>query len=143
MQTSWDWREEGFKHPPKQVPSKPGMRLYRAWGGKAGMRGHPSRAGVCFSTDRPSSRMEAEKSFAAFEWGNTCLMLTEFLVPAGTPVWMGEVDPGDPRAILGGDSGVQVFIENPIAQTLIPTNTVPLTNDLRRAIVHTGPSGRA
>ena len=107
------------------------------------MRGKPNKAGVCFSTDRPSTRLQAEKFFSVFEWGNNCANLTEFLVPPGTPIWVGEVDPGDPRAKWGSHYGVQVFIENPFAQKLIPGATVQLANDLGKTWLHTGRIGTA
>ena len=100
------------------------------------MRGNLSRPGVCFSTREPASRLEAEKLFAVFEYGNSCARLTEFSVPSGTLLWVGEVDPGDSRAAFGNFFGPQVFFENPAAQNLRVVRTVSLRNDLGGAFLY-------
>jgi hypothetical protein len=69
---------------------------------------------------------------AVFEWGNPATYVTEFVPPVGTELWVGEVHPGDPRALLGTQFGEQVFIENPAAQRLIPLRTKQLRSDLGR-----------
>lgn len=136
---SWNWEAEGFQHPPQRICAPAGIRLFRCWDGTvSSMRGNPSRAGVCFSSDKPASRLEAEKLFAVFEWGNRCRNLSEFLVPAGTPMWVGNVDPGDSRAAFGRFYGKQVFIENPAAQKLTVVSTLTLKNDLNGAWVLPG-----
>jgi hypothetical protein len=73
--------------------------------------------------------MDAERLLAIFEWGNPATYVTSFLVPSGTQLWIGEVDPGDPRALLGTQFGEQVFIENPGAQRLLPIQTRRLRSD--------------
>ena len=132
----FSWKEEGFLNPPARKVSKGVERIYRAWGGHSGKKGTLARPGVCFSTVKPSSRREAEKLFALFEWGNSCLKLTEFRVPAGTVMWTGTVDPGDAR--LQNPAGPQIFIENPAAQGVVEIRTSDLVGDLGGAWVHTG-----
>jgi hypothetical protein len=130
MAVQWDWREEGFKEAPQLVHAPPNMRVFRAWGGSSTVQGDPGRTGVCFSTDRPVSRRDAERLFSVFEYRNPCLHLTEFIVPAGTAIWVGTVHPGDYSMSGRRSGGVQVFIENPAAQTLALVRTDALVNDL-------------
>lgn len=100
------------------------------------MRGSPKSVGVCFSSVAPTSRLDAERLFAVFEWGNQCTFLTEFLVPEKTMLWLGETDPGHGSAPFGLFCGPQIFIENPAAQHLVPGLTRRLQNDLGRWRVH-------
>lgn len=86
---------------------------------------------------KPNSRAEAEKLFALFEWGNSCLKVREFRVPAALVMWMGTVDPGDAR--LRNPAGPQIFIENPAAQRVVEITTSDLRNDLGGAWVYTRP----
>jgi hypothetical protein len=102
------------------------------------MKGSFQGVGVCFSSVRPESRLDAEELFAVFEWGNRCINVTEFIVPAGTVLWVGEVHPGDPRGVLGISFGPQVFIENPAAQSLVCISTRPFPNNLGRSFLHDG-----
>jgi hypothetical protein len=108
------------------------------WGGRSREKGGADRAGVCFSFDRPRSRWEAEMLFAVVEYGNAVLRLSELLAPPGTPLWVGTVDPGDPRALFGRSFGTQVFIENPRAQALFVKSTCLLPDDFGGAWVHQG-----
>jgi len=137
MNPTWDWKNEGFLSPPVARLAGPRERLFRIWGlwdgGGSSMLGRPSSAGVCFTTAEPTSRMDAERLLAVFEWGNPATHVTEFVAPPGTELWVGEVHPGDPRALLGTQFGAQVFIENPAAQRLIPLRTKQLLSDLGRS----------
>ena len=137
MRRMFSWKDEGFLEPPVPKLSKGGERIYRAWGGQSYPKGSPERPGVCFSTLKPNSRAEAEKLFALFEWGNSCLKVTEFRVPAGIVIWTGTVDPGDAR--LRNLAGPQIFIENPAAQRVVEITTSDLRNDLGGAWVYTRP----
>ena len=100
------------------------------------MEGRAESAGVCFSSQRPTSRSHAERLFAVMEWGNACHYVTDFIVPFGIVLWYGQVDPGRPDTPLGGQFGVQVFIENPAAQQVHELRTVRLLDDLDGAVVH-------
>jgi len=142
MEPSWDWQKIGFRRRPRPRNSRPGERLFRAWGGSSTMKGSRQSDGVCFSSIRPESRLDAEERFAVFEWGNMCVNVTEFIVPASTVLWVGEVHPGDPRPVLGMSFGPQVFIENPAAQSLVPISTRPLPSDLGCNWVHVGKAPR-
>jgi hypothetical protein len=129
----WQWRAEGFLSEPQRRGAPSGLKLYRAWGGTSLKNGSPSRPGVCLSTQRPSTRLEAERLFSAWEWGNPCLWLTDFRVVAGTPIYIGAVDPGDyvSPTLMGSSHGVQVFIENPVhSKQLIEVATTRLLDDL-------------
>lgn len=139
MKTPFDWAAEGFRAPPTCRFAARGQILFRAWGGGSSQQGSPERTGVCFSSERPGSRAEAERLYAVFEWGNACRYVSDFHVPVGTTLWWGQVDPGDPRAQLGAGCGVQVFVENPAAQTLEVIRTAMLVDDLGGAWVHGGP----
>ena len=140
MKPTWDWRNVGFLSPPVARLAGPRERLFRIWGlwdaGGSSMLGRPTSDGVCFTSAEPKSRTDAERLLAVFEWGNPATHVTEFLVPLGTPLWVGEVHPGDPRALLGTQFGEQVFIENPAAQRLIPLRTTRLRSDLGRNRYH-------
>ena len=129
---NWNWRDEGFRTEPKRVPASPGLRLYRAWGGTSTKTGSLSRPGVCFSTQRPDTRSEAEGLFSAWEWGNSCLWLTEFRVVGRPELYVGPVHPGDYVAPHLSDPrvGVQVFIENPLHGKLFEVQTTRLADDL-------------
>jgi len=134
---TWSWQEVGFRKKPKRRASRPGERLFRAWGGESStMRGRPNSVGVCFSSVAPKSRWDAERLFAVFEYGNPCTHVTEFVVPENTMMWEGEVDPGDARVVLGMSYGPQIFIENPLAQSLIPCQTTRLPDDLGHHRLH-------
>jgi hypothetical protein len=129
---NWNWRDEGFRAEPKRVPAPAGLRLYRAWGGTSEMMGRPSRPGVCFSTQKPDTRSEAERLFSAWEWGNSCLWLTAFRVIGRVELYVGAVHPGhyvDPQ-LSDPRSGVQVFIENPVHGKLVEVQTMRLADDL-------------
>ena len=129
---NWNWIDEGFRTEPRRVVASPALRLFRAWGGTSRKLGSHSRPGVCFSTQKPDTRSEAEGLFCAWEWGNSCLWLTEFRVMAHTELYVGAVHSGkyvhprlsDPRG------GVQVFIENPLHGKLFEVQTTLLEDDL-------------
>jgi hypothetical protein len=129
---NWKWRDEGFRSEPKCITAPSGLKVFRAWGGTSKKMGTASSAGVCFSTQRPNTRTEAERLFSVWEWGNPCLWLTEFRVMDQLEIYIGAVDPGryidshlsDPR------TGTQVFIENPIQGKVIEVQTVRLVDDL-------------
>jgi hypothetical protein len=124
------------------IRARAGQLVYRVWGGTATKNGNPARAGVCLSSDKPSSRTAAEKLFAIWEWGNSCLWLTTFEVVPGTVMHIGVVHPGE-FAQSGFDrGGVQVFIEQPIDGKLWEISTERLRDDLAGAWVSTR-SGRA
>lgn len=117
---------------PKRVSAPAGLRLYRTWGGTSQKTGHPSRPGVCFSTQKPDTRSEAERLFSAWEWGNSCLWLTEFRLIGPVELYVGAVHPGDyvdPR-LSDPRCGVQVFVENPVHRKLIEVQTIRLADDL-------------
>jgi hypothetical protein len=126
----WQWRAEGFLRQPERRGAPASLKLYRAWGGASLKSGNPSRPGV--STQRPSTRLEAEKLFSAWEWGNSCLWLTEFRVAAGTQIYVGVVDPGDYVSLnlTASGRGAQVFIENPLQSQVVEVATVRLIDDL-------------
>lgn len=129
---NWNWRDEGFRAEPKRVPALPGLRVYRAWGGPSKMMGCISRPGVCFSTQKPNTRSEAEQFFSAWEWGNSCLWLTEFRVMGRTELYVGTVHTGDfvDVNLFDPHGGVQVFIENPIRAKAIDVQTMRLADDI-------------
>lgn len=128
----WNWRDEGFRTEPKLVRAPAGLRLYRGWGGTAQKTGSLGRPGVCFSTQEPDTRAEAERLFSAWEWGNSCLWLTEFRAAAGTELYVGPVDLGDSVDLTLRDSrqGAQVFIENPVHLRVFEVQTTKLFDDL-------------
>lgn len=64
---NWHWFKEGFRNKPKAIRAPLGLRLYRVWGGSSKKLGSASRPGVCFSTQKPTTRMEAESLFSAWE----------------------------------------------------------------------------
>jgi hypothetical protein len=55
--------------------------------------------------------VEAEKLYSAMEYQNPVRFITEFSIDKDTPIWIGQVDPGDPRAMLGTTSGNQLLVE--------------------------------
>ena len=139
---AWDWRAEGFLRPPQPVRAASGRRLYRVWGGNATKEGNAARAGVCLSSQKPASRSAAERLFAVWEWGNSCIWLTTFEVLPGTVLHVGAVHPGDfarPGFDRGGEQG---FVEQPIKRKLREIHTERLRDDLGGAWVSTR-SGRA
>lgn len=129
----WNWRAEGFTAPPLTAVAPPGLRLYRAWGGASTKTGNPQRPGVCLSTQRPTTRAEAERLFAAWEWGNSCLWRTEFRVVPGTRIHIGHADPGQvlDATLRSAVPGVQVLVENPVHGKLVEVLTMRLIDDLR------------
>lgn len=139
---NWNWREEGFRTEPKRIVTWPGLRLYRVWGGTSTKLGNPSRPGVCFSTQRPLTRLEAERLFSVFEWGNSCQWLTEFRVTGHLELFVGAVHPGDYVDPLLADPrvGVQVFVENPLHGKLCEGQTTRLGDD--RAGMHFHPGSQ-
>lgn len=140
MNPAWDWKNVGFLTAPVARLAGPRERLFRIWGlwdgGGSAMFGKPASVGVCFTTVEPTSRMDAERLLAVFEWGNPATYVTEFVAPLGTELWVGEVHPGNPRALLGTQFGEQVFVENPAAQRLIPLRTKRLQSGLGRNWYH-------
>jgi hypothetical protein len=137
---NWNWKEEGFSAPPTVMFAQPGLVLYRVWGGKSSKAGNPSRAGVCLSTQPPLSRVDAERLFSAWEWGNSCIWLTEFRVTPGTALHVGLVDQGEvfDLRLLGGRKGIQVLIENPVSSKLFEVETTRLDGDLGNLIIGAG-----
>ena len=136
----WDWHKEGFRSKPRLVRASSGLRLFRAWGGVASKTGNPKRPGVCFSTQRPDTRIEAERLFSVWEYGNSCLRLTVFLVITGTYLYVGPVDHGSFVAPILRDprQGVQVFVENPVHGKVLELHTTRLVDDLRANYVVPG-----
>jgi hypothetical protein len=136
---TFDWRENGFAAAPLLCVAKGSEKLYRAWGGDPRRKwGNTDLPGVCFSLDRAGSRRQAEMLYAVMEYRNPVLFLTEFSVRIDCPLWLGKVDPGDPRALLGNVSGNQVFIERAYLVLVREGPTTPLSDDLGSTIVHTG-----
>jgi hypothetical protein len=67
--------------------------------------------------------------FAIAEFGNTCTFVSQFDVPPGTPMFVGDVDPGDD--VHASLQGAGVFIQNPWAQRLVRTGPASrLENDM-------------
>lgn len=135
----FSWKDNGFKDAPSPALAKGTERLYRAWGGDPQRKwGNRDLVGVCFSLDRAESRWEAEALYAVMEYRNPVLFITEFSIDMDTPVWLGTVDPGDPRALLGQHSGSQVMVERAYLGGVHAGITKPLRNDLELAWVYTG-----
>jgi len=128
----WNWRDEGFRSEPRLIRAPGALRLFRAWGGTSQKTGSLGRPGVCFSTQKPNTRAEADRLFSAWEWGNSCLWLTEFRVNAGAELYIGPVDQGDfvDSSLRDPRHGVQVFIQNPINAKLFEVQTTRLRDDL-------------
>lgn len=127
----WNWQQLGFRFVPRRTVAEDGLRLFRAWGGSSRKLGLPTAQGVCFSTQRPRSRTDAERLFSIWEWGNMCLWLTEFRVSGALPIYIGQVDPGDADPSLRDPRpGIQVFIENPLHGRVIEMFTTRLHDDL-------------
>ena len=135
------WRDVGFRDEPRSAIAWGRLTLYRAWGGSSQESGSERSAGVCFSTQRPQTRTEAESLFSVWEWGNSCRWLTEFELRAGEEYFAGWVDPGsvldpslqDPRL------GVQIFVANPIRSKVITGRRIPLIDDTGGVFVVPGP----
>lgn len=108
--TTWNWWDEGFSTPPKEVILVNPLTAYRVWGGFSRENGNLTRPGVCFSLERPSTRMQAEGLFSVMEYGNACRFVTEFLIRAGAMVYVGRVHPGDSFDNGLGVPGSQVFV---------------------------------
>jgi hypothetical protein len=72
------------------------------------------------------------------EYQNGVGNLTEFAVAQGTPLWIGRVDPGDRRAVLGGYSGTQVYIERSYITGVREVETQALLDDLGKFFVYPG-----
>jgi hypothetical protein len=126
----FSWKEEGFRSQPVPMVANGEEKLYRAWGQGSTKLGNPTRAGVCFSLDQAKSRWEAERLYSVMEWNNAVYYITEFSIPKGTPMWVGTVDPGNTRAMLGGSFGRQVLIERGYLKGLKEHSTSRLANDL-------------
>ena len=129
---AWNWQDEGFSAPPRLLQAPSGLILYRAWGGNSSKTGSPVRPGVCLSTQRPTSRTDAERLFSAWEWGNSCHWLTVFRVAPGTALHVGLVDQREvfDLRLLSKRKGVQVLVENPIAGKLFEVESKRLADDL-------------
>lgn len=140
---NFDWKDNGFANCPALSTASGDERLFRAWGGHPGRKwGNTDLPGVCFSLDEATSRWHAEMLYSVMEYQNPVLYLTEFRVPAGTPLWIGRVDPGDPRALLGTVSGSQILIERAYVRVVSEVGTKRLPNDLGSWFVHMGkPAG--
>ncbi len=129
---NFDWKENGFAEAPVPKTATGLERLYRAWGGDPRRKwGNLDLPGVCFSLDKASSRWEAERLYSVMEYQNPVLYLTEFAISKDAPMWVGRVDPGDSRAILGKVSGNQVLIERANLVMVSESATTALRNDLR------------
>lgn len=109
-----NWQSFGFRQAPQLahagsngVPDT----LYRVWGNTSAECGNPNSPGVIFTFDQAVTRKQAEILFAVGEYGNGLIWVTEFRVASGTPLWIGQVDPGHGGALLGPPPGSQVFIE--------------------------------
>ncbi len=68
--------------------------------------------------------------YSVMEYQNPVRFLTEFSISKNTPFWLGRVDPGDLRAVLGKVSGNQVFVERAYLVLLREVATTELRNDL-------------
>lgn len=135
----FDWQKNGFRRPPVAARATGNEKLYRAWGGHPGRKwGNKFMAGVCFSFDRAWSRMEAERLYAVMEYQNPVHYITEFAIDANTPIWIGQVDPGDPCVLLGRRSGSQVLVERAYLRFVHEKLTSGLHDNLGGAWVHTG-----
>ena len=140
---NFDWRLEGFKFQPTRSAAVGSERLFRAWGGDPRRKwGNADRFSVCFSLDQATSRAHAELLYSVMEYQNSVWNLTEFSIPAGTPLWRGTVDPGDRRALLGRFSGSQVLIERANLSKVKEVRTTTLPSDLGSKILHTDPLPR-
>ena len=137
---NWSWQQEGFDAAPRAMSAPQGLLLFRAWGGAASKMGSPTRPGVCLSTLRPSTRTEAERLFSAWEWGNSCIWLTEFRTAPGTTLHVGHVDAGQvlDLRLISLRKGVQVFVENPAHAKLFEMGTTRLVDDLGGRYVAAG-----
>ena len=134
------WREVGFRDEPEWKIARAALPLYRAWGGGSSKSGDERSAGVCFSTQRPQRRTEAERLFSVWEWGNSCFWLTEFELGVGEGYYAGWVDPGafvDAR-LQHPQPGVQIFVENPVGAKLRERRTTPLLDDMGGIVVVSG-----
>jgi hypothetical protein len=138
----FDWKAYGFNAPPRLMVAD-GRQLFRVWGGTSLERGDENSRGVFFSFQAPSSRLDAERLFAIAEFGNACTFVSQFDVPSGTPMFVGEVNPGDDVHPALAGAGEQVFIQNPWAQRLIRVGPASrLENDLGGAWIYSGPKTR-
>jgi hypothetical protein len=140
---NFDWQLNGFEGLPVLKPATGKETLYRAWGGHPGRKwGNTDLPGVCFSLDKAKSRWHAEMLYAVMEYQNPVCYLTEFSIPEFTPIWVGKVHPGDPRAVLGEISGRQILIERSYVHLVRELQTTPLSNDLGLSFVHTSKEPR-
>ena len=138
----FDWKAYGFLAPPSTVVSD-GRPLFRVWGGTSLEQGDPQGRGVFFSFQRPASRRDAERLFAIAEFGNACIFVSQFDVPSGTPMFVGDVELGDDVHPALAGAGQQVFIQNPWAQRLIRVGAASrLEDDLGGAWIYSGPKTR-
>jgi hypothetical protein len=135
----FDWRKEGFMAPPVPRVTCGSEKLYRAWGGDPKRkRGNTERPGVCFSLDRANTRWIAEHLYSVMEYHNLVRYISEFSIPKNIPIWEGKVDPGDLRAVLGGGSGSQVYIERAYIKNVKEVATELLQDDLGATVVYSG-----
>ncbi|MDB5958912.1 MAG: hypothetical protein JWP59_206 [Massilia sp.] len=135
----FDWKINGFRHRPAAHLASGSEKLYRAWGGHPGRKwGNKFMAGVCFSLDRAWSRVEAEKLYSVMEYQNPVHFITEFSIDKNTPIWIGKVDPGDPRAMLGRTSGSQVLVERSNLRFVHEGLTSQLRDNLSPFWLYTG-----
>ena len=135
----FDWKKNGFKYRPDRALASGNETLYRAWGGHPARKwGNKFMAGVCFSLERAWSRVEAEALYAVMEYQNPVTWITAFTIDAGTPLWIGQVDPGNPAAALGTSSGSQVLVERANLHFVHAGLTSQLRDDLGPRWLYTG-----
>jgi hypothetical protein len=139
LRMNFDWQENGFAEFPSLRSATGNETLFRAWGGDPKRKwGNSSLPGVCFSLDEAKSRQHAEVLYSVLEYRNLVRYLTRFRIDRGTPLWVGRVHPGDPRALLGNVSGNQVLIERAYLTLVHEITTTTLPDDLGQAFVFSG-----
>ncbi|MNN02668.1 hypothetical protein D3C81_1153350 [compost metagenome] len=91
----FDWREKGFSAPPAfRVAPAAGLIVYRCFDGT-----HPKKewGEGYFSSEKPTSVLDAEMRFNIVEWGNLVRFVSQFRIVGGVGyyegvVWHGECD---------------------------------------------------
>src|SRR5688572_4847267 len=95
LQMKWNWRDEGFRSEPRLIRTSGALRLFRAWGGPSQKSGQPRKPWRLLLDTEARHASRAERLFSAWEWGNSCLWITEFRIMAGMELYVGPVDQGD------------------------------------------------
>ena len=130
-----NWHALGFLVPPRQVTLGADQRVYRVWGGQSTKFGSPTQPVVFLSSMKPASRREAERRFAVWEWGNSCLWVTTFDLLQGTVIFVGPVDPGVHPLPSFESTWEQIVVPQPVAGKMREVGTQRLHDDLRGAWV--------